>query len=391
MRFLTALTKISKTAYLVAFVNFLIRVGQFMSLPFLAIYLARDGLLTPSQIGMVLGISGLVTSVTGLFNGMYVDRSAHKNTLIIALLLAGLCYFGFAFSMHLFYGLLLLNAALGWFRSLAEISAITMLVTHTESGNLSYAYSARFIGANLGVALGPLIGALMAGNQSLLIFFIAGALHIGLGLAILFYRDKPTLQKKPQSQGKIWANFREVLKDKLLITITLINFILWIVYSQLDTTLPQYLAHTWGNPAVLFSTLMIINATICVFFQPIILRWAELTSLKISGICGSLMFALSFLLLGTHPTHFVMIIAVTLMSFAELFTLPINGLLVMRISPKHLIASYNGFTTIALLGLSVGPLLGGIGLQFIGGQYIFLVDALLPLIAVWLYLKYIKD
>jgi len=141
-----------------------------MSLPFLAIYLAREGLFSHSKIGLVLGISGFMLSVTGLMNGLYVDRSSHKTTLILALLLSGFCYFGFMFSMHFFIGLLLINAALGWFRSFAEISAITILVTHTPKENLSYAYSARFIGANLGVALGPLIGALMATQQSRSIF-----------------------------------------------------------------------------------------------------------------------------------------------------------------------------------------------------------------------------
>jgi MFS family permease len=367
--------------------TFLVRAGQFMSMPFLAIYLTHEKLFTPSQIGFVLGISGFFLSVTGLINGIYIDRNSHRNTLIYSLFLAGFCYFGFAFSMHLFYSLLFLNAALGWFRSLTEISTVSMLAHYTKSENLAYAHSARFVGANLGVALGPLIGAAMAAQHSLLIFFIAGAIHIVLGVFMLFSREKTKYIKA--NQHAFSRNFQEVFKDKILIKITIINLILWIVYAQLDTTIPQYLASTstGKNSAILFSVMMMINALICVICQPFILRWAERTSLKISAVLGSIMFVVAFFLIGIYPTSVVMIISVIIMSLAELLTLPINGLLILRMAPKHLLASYNGLANVGLLGLSIGPVIGGYGLRFIEGSYTFLISAILPIIAACLYLK----
>lgn len=371
-----------------AFVIFLVRISQFMSLPFLAIYLTRERLLTAGQIGFVLGISGFMFSVTSLINGIYVDRHSHKNTLITTLFLSGFCYIGFAFSMRTFYGLLILSAALGWFRSLVEISAATILVNNTDSKDLSCALSARYIAANLGVVLGPLIGIMMTIHQSLFIFFTAGTINLCIGLAILLFSYKKIKDREfIQSRDNVWENFRELFKDRILITITLINLILWIVYGQLDTTLPQYLAHHWKNSTALFGILMIINGVISILFQSTILRWAESTSLKISGIFGSMMFTLSFFLLGIHPTPVFIIVSVITMSLAELLTLPINGLLIMSVAPKNLVASYNGFINLSLLGLSIGPVFGGYGLQFIGGQYVFLLDATLPIIAIWLYLK----
>lgn len=390
MRFFQPLTKISKTAYLVAFMTFLMRTGQFMSLPFLAIYLTQTGVFTSSQIGLILGISGLVLSITGLLNGIYIDRNSYQAILTIALFLSGFCYLGFMFSMHMFYGLLLLNAALGWFRSLIEICVLSMLVNHTKSENLSYAHSARFIGANLGVVLGPLIGAIMATHQSVLIFSIAGIMHITLGIMMLFYCEEPNNLEVSKDKSSVWKNFQEVFKDKFLIIITLINLILWTAYSQLDTTIPQYLAHNDKNPAILFSIMMIINAIICVIFQPFALRCAELTSIKVCAVIGSGIFALSFFLISIYPIPAVMIISVVLISLAELFTLPINALLISRKAPKHLTASYNGLASLGLLGISIGPIMGGYGLHYINGSYVFLITSILPVLAAWLYLKFIN-
>ncbi len=392
MQLLTFFKKISKIGYIVALIALLTRIGYFMTLPFLAVYLTRDGILTPGQIGMVIGISGLAFSITGLFNGIYIDRHSQKNILIVSLILAGLCYFLFSLSMKLFYGLLLVNATLGCSDNCKIISSIS-LVKNTEKENLSYSYSARFIAINLGLVFGPLIGAIMANQQSLMIFYIAGTIHILVAVMLLLFGKKhlQSQQNTPPNTVVWWKNFGELYKDKILINITFINFLMWTAYSQLDSTMPQYITDLVPNPAILVSQLMIVNAIICVLFQPFVARWAEFNSVKLSGVIGSLLFFSAFMLIAFYPSPTTMLIASGLFSFGELFTLPINSLLIMRIAPKHLIASYNGIFNLGVLGISVGPILGGYGLQFIGSKYLFLAIGLLPIIVMWRYLKSIPD
>lgn len=383
--------KVSKTNYLIALTALLMRAGFFMSLPFLAVYLTRDGLLTPSQIGIVIGAVGLAFSITGLFNGTYIDRHSPKNILIIALILSGLCYFALAFSMRLFFVLLCINVALGWLRSLADISSLSVIMDNTEKKYLSYAYSMRFMALNLGVALGPLIGAAMASQHSVVIFYIAAIIHIVLGFSLLFFIKNPLKQNTTHTSINFLQNLHELWRDKILINIVFINFIIWTAYAQLDATMPQYITHTMPNPAILVTEMLVTNALICVLFQPAILRLAERTSLKISGVIGSLLFSATFILIAFHPTAVTFIIAAAMLSLGELFTLPINGLLAMRIAPKHLVASYNGLVNFGLLGTSVGPIIGGYGLQYIGSKYLFLGLALLLIIVVWRYLTTIPD
>ncbi len=387
----TALASISKTAYLVAFIAFLMRLGLFMSLPFMAIYLANEKIFTAGQIGLILGISGFTLSITSLFNGMLLDRSSHRNMLIIGLFLCGVCYFSLAFSMQTLFGLLLFNGALGWFRSLTDLSSLTMIMLHSKKETLGYAYSARFVAANIGVAIGPLVGAYFSMHNSLMAFHITGMTHMLIAVYVLFYKEPNILDKEPRRPSTLLKDFHLLIKDKVLVNITLINLLLWIVYAQLDTTFPQYLTEQKTNAALTFGILMAINASICVFFQPITLRWAELTSPKICGMIGTALYALSFYLLTLSLHLWVMIIAVSLMSFGELLTLPVNGLVVMRAAPKNLIASYNGFSNLGLMGISLAPIVGGFGLQWVGGKNLFYFDMMLPIIALWLYFKSVPE
>jgi len=391
MSLLSFFKKIPKTGYLVALIALLTRIGYFMTLPFLAVYLTQQGLFTPGQIGIVIGVSGLVFSISGLFNGNYIDRRSPRNILIISFILSGFCYFAFALSIKLFYALLCINAALGWLRSLADISSVTIIVANTNKENLSYAYSARFIAVNLGLVFGPLIGATMANQQSLMIFYIAGIIHFMVGIALIFFGKQSLDKKIPPNPANWLNNFYVLYQDKILMNITLINFLMWLAYSQLDSTIPQYITHHIANPAILVSKVLIINAIICVFFQPAVSRWAELNSLKMSGVIGSSLFSAAFILVALWPAPVAFLIAAGLLSFGELFTLPINSLLIMRIAPNHLVASYNGLANFGLLGMSIGPIIGGYGLQFIGSKYLFLLIACLPIVVLWRYLTSVPD
>ena len=389
--FLLFFTKISKTGYFLAFIALLTRIGLFMSLPFLAVYLTRDGIFTSGQIGVVIGISGLVFSITSLFNGMYIDRNSSRTILIVSLVLSGLCYFGLALSMKIFLSLAFMNATLGWLRSLSDISSLSMVVNNTPKENLSYAYSARFIAINLGLVFGPLIGAVMANQQSLLIFYIAGAIHIIVGAGLIFANKeyfKKNIQEEPVN---VLKNFHILYKDKILLNITLINLLIWIAYSQLDSTIPQFVTHLVTDPAILVSKMMVINAIVCVFFQPLIARWAENNSMRVSGIIGCMLFALTFIMLGFFPSPGTILLGAALLSFGELFTLPINSMLIMRTAPKHLVASYTGLSNLGLLGLSIGPILGGYGLEFIGGKNLFVLIGLLPIFIGWRYFAGVPD
>lgn len=387
MKLFAFLSRISKTAYLIAFITLVIRTGFFMSLPFLAVYLARDGIMTAGQIGLVIGISGLVFSVTSLFNGLYVDRQSPNRILMVSLFLAGLSYFALAWSMKVFYLLLCVNAALGWFRSLADISSVSLVAATTKKEDLAYAYSLRFIAINLGLVFGPLLGAVMANQHSLFIFYIAGAIHIVVSLCLLIFGRKHISHvPKVESTLNFLQNFQELWKDKILINLTVINFIMWVAYSQMDSTIPQFVTKLVANPAILVSEIMVVNALVCVLFQPFIMRWAEQTSFKRSGVIGSLLFAVTFVLIGFYPTKETMLIASGMLSLGELFTLPINGLIVMRAAPRHLMGSYNGLISLSLLGLSVGPIIGGYGLQYLGGKTLFLLISLLPLVVMWRYI-----
>lgn len=164
--------KISIAGYFVAVITLFTRIGFFMSLQFLSIYLTKENLFSPSKIGIIIGVSGLIFCLFGLINGALIDRYGSKILLVISLILAGFCYFALALNIRLFMALVLVNGILGWLRSIIDISSMSVAVNNTPDEHLAAVYSARFIALNLGLVLGPVIGAAFAGNKSLFIFIL---------------------------------------------------------------------------------------------------------------------------------------------------------------------------------------------------------------------------
>lgn len=380
-------SKLSKIVYLVGLITLLTRIGYFMSLPFLAVYLSQDRVFTAGEIGVVIGVSGFLYSITSLFSGVYVEQYAKKNVLIITLFLSGLCFLTISYSLRFFWILLLLNAALGWFRALGDVSAITLMVKKSENSNLRQGYSLRYLAMNIGAMIGPLIGAIFAGQKSLAIFIVAGIIYMVLSLMLFFIKfEENTLAISDKKF--IFKNVRELCKEKFLLNITFINLLIWTLYSQLESTVPQYMTQSISHPAILLSIMMMLNAVMCVILSPFTLRLGEKISIKKMGVFGSIFLMMGFLLIAIFPRALTFLVAILLISIGELFTMTLNGLYVARISPKNLIATYNGFFNFSTIGLSIGPVLGGYALQFFGSRFTFILISLISTVCIWRYLSF---
>lgn len=224
---------ISKTTLLVGLIAFLTRTGFFMSLPFLAIYLTRDHLFTEGQIGFVLGASPLLYSLTSLVNGVFIERFTKKTILVFSLVISGVCYLGISFSSH-HYGLLfLLMCGLGWIRSVADIAATTLLIQQTDEENLRSAYNLRFIAINAGAIVGPLIGAALSYQKSLMIFIVSGLIHFVLAISLVFMNVADPHRSEERSY--FFANIKILFADSTLLILTLINFLIWTIYTRSES------------------------------------------------------------------------------------------------------------------------------------------------------------
>lgn len=164
-----------------------LRVGAFVY-PYLAIFLTRERGFSPLDAGWILAAGGCGLIAGNLVGGQLTDRCGRKATLLLALAINVAGYLallaphdtgvGCALSLGVAY------LGMGMFTPAAQ-TAVADLVRPEQR---TLAYTGFYLSSNLGIAIGPLLGGVLAAHSFTLVFVgdvvstLVGAVLLLIGL-----------------------------------------------------------------------------------------------------------------------------------------------------------------------------------------------------------------
>lgn len=374
---------------------FFLRIGTSMSIPFLSIYLHFKMGISLSVTGLIVGASYLSYIFGGFFGGILSDRYGRRGVLGASLFFYALTFFAFALGGRLsdpfvvtvvFGGL---NLIAGLFRIWSETIAQAMLSDIALPNEKINVFNMRYTAANLGSAIGPLLGAYIGFSGTLLGFYFAGIMCLlyfllfsvtsqGVGLA----------GSTPNKSARITMAETAVtlFRDKLLLYYILGGMFAFLVYVQLESTFGQIIMQRFGNTEV-YTMILTTNAITVIALQiPLtkyfLKRYPSLDVMKLGCIliaAGMVGTAFS----GLSCTSYM--ISQIVFTLGEIFIFSIGGVFIDEISPEHLRGAYFGSLGFQYLGKTVGSVVGGILLQLLGSTVTLCVFALISLGTIWFY------
>jgi MFS family permease len=373
----------------------LLKAANFLSMPFLALFLAKKSTLSPAEIGMLVGLSPLASVVGAFFGGPLSDILGRKQILLGALALIAMVFGGFYWAagmepsraqIYLFAVFNLLNGFGAWMYQPVSQALIGDLLDPSERQR---AYQLRYTMINLGAAIGPMLGAAMGVSSSPIGFAATGVFYFayflwnaylirGLAIARGSRRSRPSFT---QALGVLSA-------DRRLRYFILAGAMFMACYSQLESNLSQHLVRQFSNGALLFSTLLSLNGLTVIVFQTPVYMLSRRISPTRSLMLGTLLFAVGMLLIALAGSSLWGIYGgVFLGSTGEIFVFPVSSYFVDSIAPDHLRGTYFGASVLRQLGLSVGPAAGGVLLEHLGGGALFAAASLLALLSIVIHLQ----
>lgn len=369
-------------AWLVIIGTVLVRAITFMSLPFLTLYLASSGGLSSVQIGFVLG-SGWFLGIFGGFIGSYLsDKLGRKLVTIITLVLWSIVFFTFYLTLNL-YIIILLNMLNGLFRSLYEPLSQAILSDNLPNEKKLKFYKYRYTAANIGAAIGPLIGAFLSTKNMSISFLIASiALLI---YAFLFATILPTQDKTLAVNTLSLPQTLHLLKkDTSLVFLIIAGSLVAIGVSQLDI-LPLLLTSSDGK--TVFATLLSVNAISVIVLQPVINFFIkEKSEMKIM-LNGILLFTIGIIGFGSSQNLLALIAFMIIFTMGEIMILPLGSMLVDKIAPAHLKGAYFGANNFRTSGNMIGPILTGTFLDIFFNQLSMFFIATITFSSLFFYYK----
>jgi MFS family permease len=235
--------------------TFLTRTAFFMVWPFLAVILLRDFHLLPSQIGAILAGASTAGSLMGFYFGNLSDRFGRRN-IMIAGCLGSVVAFAILAAAH----------RVLWY-SISE--AIE------EQSARELAFHARYFLANVGGAVGPLMGFALglAAQQTTFSLTALAYLAFAGALVIGFRRTPETLAPDAKQEARLSKVVRTLRYDHRFLMLIVASFLAYAAYAQLESTLVQYL-NLMGNRAGvgLVTALIATNGLTIIAFQFPLLR-----------------------------------------------------------------------------------------------------------------------
>ncbi|MEW6649405.1 MAG: MFS transporter [Chloroflexota bacterium] len=348
-------------------------IGASMIWPFLMIYVSERLDMPLAASAFLLTINSVSGLVSSFLAGPVIDRLGRKWVMAISLFAnaSGYLLMSQAHTYPAFVALMILQGAAN---PLYRVGADAMMADLIPSEKRIDAYALMRLSNNVGVAIGPAVGGLIA-SVSYQIAFYGAAIGLTIYGLLVTFLARETL---PQADGRVsvprerFGGYGHVFGDRQYA-----SFLLAFIFTQLSVSvmwvlLSVYAKTNYGVTERLYGTIPMTNALMVVLLQiPVTMltrRYAPLPVMALGGLLygvgvGSVAFGAGF---------WGFWISMVIMTVGELVLVPTSSTYAANLAPEDMRGRY-----LSLYGLTwnvaagIGPVAGG-----------FLNDAVSPQ-AIW--------
>ncbi|MCG9576556.1 MFS transporter [Vibrio tubiashii] len=368
------------------------RTSFFMAWPFLVVFLYQDYGASAIEVGGMLAASAFIGSSTGLYSGYLSDKFGRKWLMVAGCFIAFFAYCGIALATEMWHFHLLVLLT-GLMHPMIDGPAKAVLGDSlADLKDRELALNTRYFLLNIGGAVGPLIGVTLALADPQSLFLVTGITHLVYAFWIMFGIERKIHKADKGKESSVLPNFRQTLKvisqDKIFVLLLFANLLLMFVYAQLESSVPQVIVRSGiEDAAKLIAMLMVVNTATIVVFQFPLLKLMEKLPLFSRTRIGMVLIAMGQVGFIVSPNDSALgwAIACFIISVGEVITFPTINVQIDRLAPDHLRGSYFGATALYTLGFAIGPLLGGVMIEWFGATWLFALCFVACLGMIWLY------
>ncbi len=335
----------------------------------LARYLHEALQFPTDQAASLSGVFGGAVWVMAIFGGALADRIGFRRALSLAYFILSCSYFlvgsiaapwmapvRSTVPLGLFVGVVLFLPALGV--ALVKPSVVGTTARASKESVRSIGYSIYYTMVNVGSFLGPFLAGWIHSHMRVESVFRLAALSVLLmffGVLIFFREPRRTDDQPTASLLQVGRNLLTVLGNVRFVLFLLIFSGYWIVFWQQYLILPIYI-HDYvsasANTEMILIADPLIVITLTVAVNALTRRIPSFPAITL----GTLITALSWLVLASHPRVWTAVAALMILALGEIIQSPRYYEYISRLAPAGQQGTYMGF---AFLPIGIGSLIGG--------------------------------
>jgi MFS family permease len=359
----------SRTFWLIILAMFIDQLGGMLIFPFFGLYITSKYSVGMTEVGVLFTIFA-VTSVFGsLIGGALTDKFGRKVIIIFGLVVSAGSSLMLAFAPTLNF-IYFAGFIVGLFGNVAGPAHQAMIADVLPEDKRVDGFGILRVAANLAVVIGPAIGGLLA-TRGYTLLFIIDVITSFITAAIIFMfvpETKPVAspetsegQEQEETFLETFGGYFKVTKDRVYMVFILGSLLMALAYMQMNTSLPVFLRDVHGIPDRGYGFLLSLNASMVVLFQFWITRRIKRFSpLKIMA-WGVVIYALGFSMYGFVSTFWLFIIAMVIITIAEMLVSPTSQAIVAKLSPEDMRGRYMAVAGFSwTIPMAIGPLAAGL-------------------------------
>ncbi|CAI8858404.1 Multidrug resistance protein MdtH [Pseudomonas sp. IT-P74] len=354
------MTRYSPLIHRLLICSLTIVVSRAITSPLLTLFVSDKLGLNQQDVGVLLGIAVFIATLLSLYGGYIIDRFEKRRLLILSMASSavGLVLLTFAENLYLTTITLIVTETAS---SLFLIGSKAILSDNLAVGQRAKAFSLSYTLTNIGYAVGPMLGVLIAGVFASAPFLIAAAIAF-FSIFLMTGIAKDPARSPVGGQGQSFLKTLITLKnDRTLILFTAGCLLSTVVHGRFTFYLSQYLLVT-SNPQhtmEIMAALLACNAISVILLQYQIGRFLKREQLRQWIVVGTGLFILGLIGFSVADSLVSWCVAMFIFTLGEIIIYPAEFLFVDTLAPEELRGSYYGAQNLAALGGALSPVICG--------------------------------
>lgn len=347
-----------RTSWLLSFIMLINRSGS-MVIPFMGVYLTQKLHFSLTEAGTIITIFGIGSIIGTYLGGWLTDKIGQYHVQFWSLFVGGFGFFVLML-MQVFWQVAICIFIISIIVESLRPANSASVAHYSKPENLTRSFSLNRLAANLGYAIGPTLGGLLAAYDFRYLFLADGITCISAGLFFRFWFKPTKVEKTNRANVSKEDKNKSPYQDRTFLIAIGLTALCVTTFFQMFTVMPLYFKQECLYSEQKIGIVIALNGLLVALFEMLIVyKLGEKVSQLRMISYGALMLILAFILVIVSKSLLVILLSITLFTFGEIFMFPyMNVFTIQRSSPATRGKYVGMYASVFSIAWTFAPLIG---------------------------------